>query len=170
MIGKAGRITVSVLAALLTFTAVGFTACEMDKCKEQACYNGGVCKDGTCHCPEGYAGTRCENIIAEKKYSAARVAGTWTGSEVCPVGTPTQYSFKAKISPTDVTKFTIDTIHGYMVEGTMINETDFTFIGKIGHAFLRGSGRVTGNTIAISFNERNPGGQTVLECVFTGQN
>lgn len=30
-------------------------------CKETNCFNGGVCIEGDCNCPEGYSGLQCEN-------------------------------------------------------------------------------------------------------------
>lgn len=44
------------------FTTVTYTACKQDKCKDVTCKNGGSCSDGTCICPDGYSGTRCETI------------------------------------------------------------------------------------------------------------
>lgn len=32
-----------------------------DPCEQVICLNGGVCEDGSCACPDGFSGPRCEN-------------------------------------------------------------------------------------------------------------
>ena len=54
-----------ILPAILTFsifTIVTYSACKQDKCKDIICTNGGSCSDGTCICPDGYSGPRCEIV------------------------------------------------------------------------------------------------------------
>jgi hypothetical protein len=35
--------------------------CKKDPCKKLTCYNGGVCSEGICDCPEGFEGERCQD-------------------------------------------------------------------------------------------------------------
>jgi hypothetical protein len=53
-------IIISALFTCLLFSATLYSSCNEDKCEGITCQNGGSCKDGTCLCPEGYEGTRCE--------------------------------------------------------------------------------------------------------------
>lgn len=52
----------AVLGTLSIFSAVTYTSCERDKCKQIACAYGGVCTDGECLCVAGYEGPQCETI------------------------------------------------------------------------------------------------------------
>jgi len=48
------------LVAITAFTAITYTSCNKDKCKDVTCQNGGACTDGTCSCPSGFEGANCE--------------------------------------------------------------------------------------------------------------
>lgn len=41
---------------------MAFSSCKKDPCEDVNCLNGGVCDDGTCICPDGYSGPRCESF------------------------------------------------------------------------------------------------------------
>jgi len=73
-----------VFAILSTIT---FTSCKEDKCKATVCAYGGVCQDdGSCQCPVGYEGERCETITRDKFKGAWRVTEDGTASN------PAQYA------------------------------------------------------------------------------
>ena len=57
---------------LLIGTGAGLNACT-NKCSEGGCENGGVCVEGTCECPPGYSGDRCEKENAPKVITAKKV-------------------------------------------------------------------------------------------------
>jgi len=47
-----------------------FAQCNSDNCEDITCLNDGVCDDGTCDCPTGYAGEFCEEqLFLLKNYS-----------------------------------------------------------------------------------------------------
>lgn len=57
-------------------TAVSLTSCNEDPCKAVRCANNGVCEeDGSCTCPTGYEGERCETVTRDK------FKGAWTVTE-----------------------------------------------------------------------------------------
>lgn len=54
---------------LFTIFSLVLTSCKkevVDKCEDVICYNGAVCEDGTCLCPEGYEGTNCQETESTK--------------------------------------------------------------------------------------------------------
>jgi hypothetical protein len=56
----------SVALTLGAFTAITYTACNKDECKDVVCQNGGTCVSGACSCPSGYEGTNCETLWTTK--------------------------------------------------------------------------------------------------------
>ncbi|RYZ40096.1 MAG: hypothetical protein EOP49_29790 [Sphingobacteriales bacterium] len=63
------------LMTLGAFSAVTYTSCNKDECKDVECQNGGTCSGGNCVCPSGYEGTSCETL------SIVKFAKTWTASD-----------------------------------------------------------------------------------------
>lgn len=87
-------------AALMTigaFSAITYTACNKDECKDVVCNNGGTCVDGTCSCPTGYEGTNCDAKTRDK------FIGSWAGSDQCTSGTYTITLSIAASSSSNVT-------------------------------------------------------------------
>ncbi|WP_162903265.1 calcium-binding EGF-like domain-containing protein [Taibaiella koreensis] len=69
------------------FSTMTLTSCKEDKCKATVCAYGGVCQDdGSCQCPVGYEGERCETITRDKFKGAWRVTEDGTASN------PAQYA------------------------------------------------------------------------------
>lgn len=60
-----------VFLVILTF---GMLSCaKPDPCEEFVCQNGGTCVDGTCNCPEGFAGTMCETALLPKAVNVSSI-------------------------------------------------------------------------------------------------
>lgn len=73
----------SAIAAITTFTV---SSCKVDKCKAIVCANGGTCEtDGSCTCPSGYEGERCETVTRD------RYKGAWTVTEDGTVSSVARY-------------------------------------------------------------------------------
>ena len=47
---------------LTAFSAILYTSCHKDPCSGVNCLNGGSCSNGSCLCPSGFTGLRCENL------------------------------------------------------------------------------------------------------------
>jgi hypothetical protein len=74
------NIAFSVLLTVGAFGAVTYTACNKDECKDVVCENGGTCIGGSCSCPTGYEGSRCQDL------TVTRFIGSWTGQDQCTSG------------------------------------------------------------------------------------
>jgi hypothetical protein len=73
--------------ALCAFSAITYTSCNGDKCKDISCRNGGSCNDGTCTCVNGYNGKLCENPPDFCYSSPCQNGGTCASSICsCPTG------------------------------------------------------------------------------------
>lgn len=78
------RIAAASIGLLSVFT---LSSCEEDKCKSVVCANSGNCEDdGSCTCPVGYEGDRCETITREK------FKGVWGVAESGSISGPISYA------------------------------------------------------------------------------
>jgi hypothetical protein len=75
----------TITSIIIATMALTFNACT-DKCKDVTCVNGGTCEDGTCKCPEGFSGTKCE--VKDKCFGVTcENGGTCDdGTCTCPEG------------------------------------------------------------------------------------
>ena len=71
------------VAVCIFWGASSLFSCKNDKCQGTFCAHGGICNDGACTCPLGYAGPTCDSL------SKLNFIGTWTVQET---GTATPYS------------------------------------------------------------------------------
>lgn len=97
-------------AALMTigaFSAITYTACNKDECKDVVCNNGGTCVDGTCSCPTGYEGTTCQTKSVDK------FIGTWTATETCSGGSPSTYQVIISADPSAANKVLVSNLGDY---------------------------------------------------------
>lgn len=89
----------SAIAAITTFT---ISSCEVDKCKSIVCANGGTCEtNGSCSCPSGYEGERCETVTRD------RYKGAWTVTEDGTVSSIARYVVSVEDNGSSITKINI---------------------------------------------------------------
>lgn len=75
------------ILASFSLTGVFFTSCDQDKCKAMVCANNGVCNsDGSCTCPTGYEGNKCEVVTRDK------FKGAWNVIEDGSISSPENYA------------------------------------------------------------------------------
>jgi hypothetical protein len=80
-------ILLSTIGAFALFSLISLSSCKDDKCKAVVCAYGGVCQDdGSCICPIGYEGERCETISRDK------FKGTWSVTEDGTGSNPALYA------------------------------------------------------------------------------
>jgi hypothetical protein len=63
-------------AIILLFSVIGFLSCIKDPCESNFCNHGGVCMDGSCDCPDGYAGSHCVDQVQPLKMSVTAITMT----------------------------------------------------------------------------------------------
>lgn len=57
-----------VICFLLLCLLIVFSACKKDPCDDITCENGGICVEGDCDCPEGFAGNFCESFDLQQYF------------------------------------------------------------------------------------------------------
>ncbi len=152
------------LSALLTigaFSAITYTSCNKDECKDVVCKNGGTCVAGVCSCPTGYEGTNCETLSRDK------FVGTYVGTEICSVGTD-NYSITVAAN-SDNLKITMTNIYneGFSAVGTVTGKNTFSFSGSSGTTTYTGTGELTG-TSALKVTYSITTGAVSNSCTFNG--
>lgn len=139
------NIAFSALLSLGALSAITYTACNKDACKDVVCQNGGTCVSGACSCPTGYEGNNCQNKTRD------RFVGTWQGSDVCNSATYTITLTIGATSTSDVTAL-ISNPGGFgtgvTITGTVSssNTLSFTSANVGGGRTLTGTMTFTGGT------------------------
>lgn len=150
--------------ALLTigaFSAITYTSCNKDECKDVVCQNGGTCVSGTCTCPTGYEGTNCE-ILSRDKF-----VGKYVGTEICTIGTDSYTMELSKNS--DNLKITLTNLYNQQFTAicNMTSKTTFSFSGSQGSATFSGTGELTGTSnLKVTYTITT--GVTTNSCTFNG--
>lgn len=82
----------STIFAAAIFTGIGFSSCTQDKCETMlACANNGEClSDGSCECPVGYEGPRCETTTRDK------FLGSWNVIEDGTISSAANYTLSVQ--------------------------------------------------------------------------
>ena len=118
------------LSAFLTIgaaSAVFYSSCSKDACKDVVCNNGGTCSGGSCTCPTGYTGTNCDTKT---------FIGTWSGTDVCNPGNSSYNITLTMASSSDSTKVLISNLGGFgastSATGTLSNNaTVVTYTNQV---------------------------------------
>ena len=150
-------------SALLTFgafSAITYTACNKDECKDVVCQNGGTCSEGNCTCPTGFEGTNCETLSRDK------MLGTYLGTEVCDLGTD-NYSITLSAN-SDKIKITLINLYNDAITAvcTMTGANTFTFNGTQSGATFTGTGTYASSTLTVEYTLTD--GAIANSCTFTG--
>ena len=152
------NIAVAALVTLGAFSAVTYTSCTKDKCKDVTCNNGGTCSDGNCTCASGYEGTNCDSLSRNKFLKSGGVATYITGT-----GQDTCYSpgYTMTISPSSaadeitISNFagygTSATVTGVKVSGTTFTKTGTVTAGSVTLSNISGSINTAGTEITFSY-------------------
>ena len=108
------KLHLSLLVLLILFFNSSCNNDPIDPCEGITCLNGGVCDDGTCHCPDGYYGTNCETKIDPCDDIRCLNGGTCNDGDCdCPEGYDGEYCqyqltpYKIRISKIIINKFPV---------------------------------------------------------------
>ncbi|MFI4963030.1 MAG: hypothetical protein ACHP6H_04135 [Legionellales bacterium] len=155
-------VALSAFLTIGTFCAVLYnSSCTKDKCKDVTCQHGGTCSGGNCTCTTGYEGTNCETKSRDK------FVGTYTGSEICTVGTD-NYSIVLSAGSSDlVLTYTNLYNEAFTATCTMAATDSFSFSGSQSGATFSGTGRLVTNTLTVHYTIVNAASVSNT-CVFTG--
>jgi hypothetical protein len=129
------------LGAFLTisaFSAVLYTSCSKDACKDVVCNNGGTCSGGNCTCPTGWLGTHCETRA---------FIGSWNGSDACSAGGPYTVTITLA-SSSDSSKILITNPGGFgasiTISGTLSSDgKTITYTNQAAGTLVKLSGSLT---------------------------
>lgn len=158
------------LILLSTFITIGvFSVVLISSCKKKptcdgvVCINGGTCADGTCSCPPGYEGSRCET----KK--VADFSGQYIGGDICPVLGNQNYTLT--IGQSGANAFPLIGLGGPFSNLNTVNSTGsynkLTIPSQVqGSYTVSGTGTLTGNTIVIEYTISDF--TDTYSCTFTG--
>jgi hypothetical protein len=150
------NIALSTLFSLLAFSAITYTACNKDECKDVVCANGGTCVGGACQCTAGYEGSDCKTL------STTKFIRTWTGHWV-NTADPTKNGAYSSIISQGATFNTISITNffDYFVHPVTatVNGTTATISlqSPDGTASVSGSGVFQNNQISFTYSVTNSG-------------
>ena len=149
------------LAGVLTagiFSTAVFTSCNSDACADVVCSNGGSCVDGTCACPAGYEGAKCETESRTKLIGNYLMSGTDNTG-----GTYTNIPATTTTSSTSKTKFLFAVASvGLSLTCTMSGANAFVIDNQtLSGSTYSGSGTYNGSTLTMVLNEVDNTGTTV---------
>lgn len=159
-----------VLSAFLTigaFTAITYTACNKDECKDVVCNNGGTCVSGVCQCTTGFTGTNCETQIRSKYFNTYK--GNGSDNEG---GTYTNWSLKFYSVGSDALGMGMDLLDDNNAsQGAFTiklnTNTTFTVDAKTSGLYsYTGSGTITESTATLTLNEKTIAGTTTTIYTF----
>lgn len=168
------NIAFSVLLTLGAFSAVTYTSCNKDECKDVVCQNGGTCNDtdGSCVCTTGYEGTNCETAVRTKYFNTYR--GNGSGSD----GTTfTDWGLRFSTVGTDATMMQLELLEPsnspfLSVDVKLNTNTTFTVIEKTvkTNYTYTGSGSISESTSSLTLTEKDNSTGTVKTTVYTFNN
>ena len=154
------NIAFSALLAIGSFSAVFYTSCNKDECKDVVCNNGGTCVSGSCSCPVGFEGTSCE-ILTRDKFT-----GTYVGTETCSIGSDA-YTITITTNSNNI-MVTLTNLYnqGFTAMGTVTGANTFSLSGSQGTTSYTGTGTLNTNQLTLQYTITSPLANNT--CTFIG--
>ncbi len=158
------HILVTTLLTLGLFTAITYIACNKDRCHNVVCLNGGACDDGSCTCPTGFEGSRCQTAIRD------RFIANFNGNDSCTVVGFRGYNIRFMLPPSaNKTQMTMKGILGTENDSALcsiVSADSFIFNGNNNATSYRGSGIIRNDSLRMTFHVLSD--TTNYDCKFYG--
>jgi hypothetical protein len=157
-------ILVTALLTITVFSAIMYTACHKDKCKDVVCMNKGACDGGKCFCLPGYEGPKCDTLSRNK------LIYTFNGGDYC--GDSAKYAqhplhfLTVPYKPLEVNMKNMLGDPRDSATCTMQGTDSFTFIGSNSSTTYNGWGTFRDDTLKLLFEVRHD--TTSYVCKYIG--
>ena len=143
------NILLTVFLTIIVITAVSYSACNKNNCSNVVCQHRGVCDGGTCFCPVGYEGIRCE-ILSRDKFIF-----NYNGSDICSNRTyPHQYQIHLLATPGDSLELTMKNFIENPDDSaicTIQSVDSFSFIGSNNSTTYTGTGKLSHDSLWLYY-------------------
>jgi len=145
-------ILLTIALTLVVFSAVTYTACNKNKCKNVFCLNNGACDGGKCVCPVGYEGARCELLSRDKfvnTYNGQDSCGSFNGH------TYEQYPIRLTAMLEDSLELTMKGLLNELHDSatcTMITTDSFYFQGLNNSTTYYGTGKKRNDSLWLNYH------------------
>ncbi len=157
------HILLATFVTLGVFSAVLYTSCSKDACKDVTCNNGGTCSGGNCTCVTGYFGTSCDSVYRNgyvgtykgNGYDNATPQGTYTGwsfvftapgSSVTAMNLVIEDNTTAPVVSLPITLTTLGSNSVFTVSSTVANGKTYTGTGNVSNSIASITLTETDNT------------------------
>ncbi len=163
------NILLTVFSVIAICSLISYTACKNDPCQNVICLNLGACENGTCVCPTGFEGQRCEI------YSRDKFIKTFNGHDTCDYTTRDTTIYKSypvyfRAIPEDPRSMTMWNLLHNMEDSaicTMLGVDSFSFQGSNNATNFIGKGRMSHDSLWLDYHvEQDTSG---YDCRFFGQ-
>ncbi len=159
------NVLLTAFLTLFIFSAVLYTACHKDKCKDVVCFNRGACDGGNCVCPTGYEGPKCE-LLSRDKF--IRTFNGWDTCSLTPVAIM-QYPVHFHAVLADSLELMMNNFLNDPDDSAVctIRSTDsFTFLGSNNSTVFNGHGKMRHDTLIMIYHVSRD--TTAYNCKFVG--
>ena len=162
---KQFRIIFSTFVAFcMLSTAIVFNACNADPCKDISCKNGGVCRDGSCKCSDGFEGPFCTVKMYEK------FVGVFDGYYRCNGLIPETKAFiiSPDSKPNRILLYNLFAQNEAIMGTVDVEKVVFDSL-QVGQVIYSGNGYIYDLDISLFIQEYHLDDSTLHTCTFNGR-
>jgi len=155
------------LSAVLTiavFSAAVYSSCNKNKCDIVVCLNLGACDGGSCLCPVGFEGNRCQTLSRDK------FIFTYNGGDSCKGPVYYRYPIFMHAVLTDSVTMTMLNLLDNIQDSatcTMQSTDSFTFIGANNSTTFTGTGKLSNDSLRLVYHVTHD--TSSYNCIYFGQ-
>lgn len=155
------NLLLTVFMTIMVVTAVSYMSCNKNHCSNVVCQHLGACDGGTCFCPVGYEGIRCETPSRDK------FIFTYNGHDVCSNLSGQQYpiTLVAKDSVELTMRNFINNLQDSAV-CTLVATDSFVFQGSNNATTYTGTGKLSNDSLWLYYTVEHD--TTTYTCQYLG--